>query len=173
MQDYILQFFSLGAIGLLIFCIASITLSFSGSRIPSKLYSKIQGELIFFISLFGSMGSILLSVYFGLAPCELCWYQRTMLFSIPIISGIALYRHDTGARVYAFALSIVGVIIAIYHTILQTGLLGLNAAFCNPGSPVDCAVPTFVHFGFVTVPLISLAVFLLIAVIAYPYEDAR
>jgi len=126
--------------------------------------------LILITSIGATFGSLLLSFYFKLAPCDLCWYQRIFLFPIPVIVLIALIKKDLSARVYIFALSCVGLLIAGYHSILQVQIFKKDSVFCNTASVVDCATPDFVYYGFVTVPIISFCVFLVTLILSYPYE---
>jgi disulfide bond formation protein DsbB len=170
MQETLLKLFSLGSIGILIFCFLFILLEIFKIKNPVKTcILKAQTELIFFVSLFATVGSILLSIYFQLAPCELCWYQRMFLFPIPIIAFIATVRKDLNSRIYMLTFSVIGLIIALYHSFLQLNVFKTVSAFCNPNSPIDCSVPAFVYFGFVTVPVISFSVFLLLVITTYAY----
>lgn len=171
MNDQILQFFSFGAVVLLVGCLVFILAEVLRLPNPAKrLIVRFQNETIFFFSLLASACSLFLSLYFQFSPCELCWYQRVFLFTIPFIAFVATVRNDVGARVYALTLSSVGLLIALYHTLLQAGILKSAPVFCNPSSVVDCAVPDFVYFGFVTIPVISCAVFLSLMVCSYVYK---
>ncbi len=170
MQESLLKLFSLGTIALLVFCVVFIILEIFKIKNPAKeLILKAQNETIFFVSLFATTGSMLLSIYFQLAPCELCWYQRMFLFPIPIIAFIATLKKDLNARVYMFALSVVGILFATYHSFLQLNILKSVPVFCNPDAPVDCSVPQFIYYGFVTVPVMSFAVFLFLLITTYAY----
>lgn len=170
MQETLLKLFALGTIALLAFCAVFLILELFKIKNPIKsLLFKAQTETIFFVSLFATGGSMLLSIYFQLAPCDLCWWQRMFLFPIPVIMFIATIRKDIGARVYAFALAVVGMLFAIYHSMLQLNVFKKDSVFCNPNSLVDCSVPDFVYYGFVTIPVMSFAVFLLLLIISYAY----
>lgn len=173
MQETFLQLISFGTIVLLVAIVSFLVLEFFSIKNPVKNFiKKNQMVLIFVTSLFSVVGSLSLSIYFKLAPCELCWYQRVFLFTVPIISWIAVYKKDVQARLYVFILAAVGAIIASYHALIQSTLLKSDSVFCNPISTgVDCAVPAFTYFGFVTVPVISLAVFGLIMISSYGYKD--
>jgi hypothetical protein len=50
---------------------------------------------------------------------------------------------------------------------LQSKIFSSGEVFCNPNAAINCAIPYFTYFGFVTVPVISFAVFFLISYIAY------
>lgn len=170
MQETLLKLFSLGTIALLICEMVFIALIYFKKDISYlKFVKQFQNEILFYVSFVAVIASILLSVYFNLAPCELCWYQRMCLFPIPLIAGIALLKKDISARQYIFGLSLVGVVIALYHSILQMNLFKTVSVFCNPLSAVDCATPDFIYFGFVTIPVMSVAVFVLLLILSYGY----
>jgi disulfide bond formation protein DsbB len=168
MNEILLQIFSLGAILIIIKVLLLIILDTLRVKYPFKdTVSKYRLELLFLISLMGTVGSLLLSIYFKLEACELCWYQRMFLFVIPIIATIALIKKDVSARIYIYYLALIGLSIATYHSLLQSKIFASDSVFCNPLAAVNCAVPSFTYFGFVTVPVISFSVFLLISYLAY------
>jgi len=168
MNDILLKIISLGAILIILKIFILTILNLFNIKYPMKdVISKYRMEFLFIISLFGVVGSLLLSIYFKLAACELCWYQRVFLFAIPVITLIALIKNDIKAHVYVFWLSVIGFCFALYHTLLQSGLFVRDTVFCNPNSFIDCSIPSFVYFGFVTVPVISCAVFLLLLFVSY------
>lgn len=171
MNETLLQLLSLGSLLLLAGCVIFILLEAFRVKNPIKsLIMQNQNELVFFFSLIAAASTLSLSLYFQLAPCELCWYQRVFLFSIPFISFIGAVRHDVNARLYAFTLSAVGLGIAIYHTLLQAGIFETVPVFCNPASAADCSVPEFILFGFVTIPFMSCIVFLTLMILSYVYK---
>lgn len=168
MNETILKIISLFAILIIIKVTLCIILDLFKIKYPFRdLISKYRLEFIFLISLMGTVGSILLSVYFKFAACELCWYQRMFLFSIPVISAIALIKNDTKAYVYAYYFALIGLLFSTYHTLIQSKIFASDTVFCNPTSLVDCATSAFTYFGFVTVPVIAFSVFYLISYLAY------
>jgi hypothetical protein len=101
MNDILLKIISLGALVIILTVTVFIILDICKIKYPFKdALATYRLELIFLLSLCGTVGSILLSVYFKLSACELCWYQRVFLFAIPVISTIALIKNDTKAYVY-------------------------------------------------------------------------
>lgn len=172
MQEILLKLISLGALALLFVSFIYIILLIFKIKNPiRKIISLYRIEFLFIFSLMSVVGSLLLSIYFKLAPCELCWYQRVFLFSTPIITGIALLKKHTTAHVYVFWLSIIGIIFSAYHTLLQSKIFTNDTVFCNPNAAVDCSVSAFTYFGFVTVPLIAFSVFLVLILISYESKN--
>lgn len=171
MNETLLQLFSLGALLLLAGCTIFLLLELFKIKNPFKtILVRFQNEAIFFFALTVTVLNIFLSSYFQFAPCELCWYQRVFLFAIPFISFIAAAKNDLNGRLYVFVLSALGLVVALYHTLLQAGLFQKVAAFCNPNSAIDCAVPYFTYYGFVTIPFMSCVVFLSLMIASYVYK---
>ncbi len=168
MNELILKIISLFAILIIIKVFVLILLNIFNIKYPYRNFiSKYRLELLFIISLGATVGSLLLSFYFKLATCELCWYQRAFLFCLPVISAIALLKKDVHARIYVLSLALIGLAFSIYHSFLQSNIFSSDAVFCNPNAAINCAIPYFTYFGFVTVPIISFSMFLLISYVAY------
>lgn len=171
MNESLLQLFSLGTLILLAGCALFLLLELFRVNNPIKnILARFQNETIFFFALVVTVLNIFLSSYFQFAPCELCWYQRVFLFSIPVISFIAAAKNDLNGRLYVFVLSALGLVVALYHTFLQAGFFQKIAAFCNPSSAIDCAVPYFTYYGIVTIPFMSCVVFLSLMISSYVYK---
>lgn len=171
MNETLLQLFSLGSLVMLAGCGLFLLLELFKIKNPIKtVLVRFQNETIFFFALIVTVLNLFLSSYFQFAPCELCWYQRVFLFVIPFISFVAAVRNDINGRVYVFVLSTIGLIVALYHTLLQVGLFQKVAAFCNPNAVTDCAVPYFTYYGFVTIPFMSCVVFLSLMIASYVYK---
>jgi disulfide bond formation protein DsbB len=112
-----------------------------------------QGALLF--SLSGVIGSLIYSNIIGFEPCSLCWWQRVFLYSIAFLLILALWRKERVITNYIFGLSTMGIVFALYHSLVQ---LGRSSSFCN-GLDVDCSQIYFSSFGFVTIPFMSLTIF--------------
>jgi len=168
MQETLLKLISLGSLVLISLLLIFFILRIFKIKNPiEKLISTYRLELLFLISMLGTTGSVLLSVYFKLEACELCWYQRVFLFALPVITGIAIIKKDIHAHTYVFWLSLLGIFFSTYHALIQSKIFASDAIFCNPTSAVDCAIPAFTYYGFVTIPVIAFSVFLLLITISY------
>lgn len=119
--------------------------------------------LVWIIALIATGGSLAFSEFLGIAPCSLCWYQRILMYPLVLLVPVGILKKDFILPIYILALSILGTFIAFYHTLLQWGLLSEVAVRCSIGA--DCSVEYW-SYGFVTIPFLSLASFLLIAVFA-------
>lgn len=146
---------------LLLVCYISFAIYFREDRREPKLLKFISENVLpfgFFATLGGALMSLFYSEYLFYAPCSLCWYQRIFLYSQIFLFGLAWYKKDRNILPYSLLLSVVGLIIAIDHHILQIGYNVLAPCSTAPFA-VDCSKPSFIEFGFVTFPLMSVVLF--------------
>lgn len=128
----------------------------------SKILNKISSLALpvgFFASLFAMLISLIYSDYLNQAACGLCWFQRIFIYSQVVLFAVAYVKNDLKIFQYTFWLSVIGGVIAIYHEYLQ---LGYSEFIPCPAvaTTVDCAKPTFISYGFVTFPFMSITFFL-------------
>lgn len=129
----------------------------------NKITNWVFKDLIFItwlIAIGATFGSMVLSEALDLTPCTLCWYQRVFMFPLAFILGVGVYRKDTNAAYYVLPLSIVGSVIALYHSLLQWGIIKEAVQVCSIDS--SCVVPQINWLGFITIPFMSLVSFLVI-----------
>lgn len=122
-----------------------------------KKYNQYILPLSFLVAGGAFIGSMMLSSLYQLAPCELCWYQRIAMFPIPILIGAALLRRDNKVYWYVLPLSVTGMLISLFQTLLQWGIVGESVLSC--GGLVSCAEKQVELLGFITIPLGSFLVF--------------
>jgi disulfide bond formation protein DsbB len=115
------------------------------------------------------VGSLVFSEHFGLEPCRMCWYQRIAMYSLAIILLVAAIRRDRGVRPYAIALAGVGLVISIYHSLLEW-YPQLETSACDVRVP--CSTPYFREFGFVTLAFMAGCGFLaVLALMLFTVEE--
>lgn len=119
----------------------------------------IQGALA--VAVVATFGSLYFSNVLGFPPCVLCWYQRIAMYPIVAILTVGLVIRDARAHLYALPLALAGLGIAAYHNLLYYGLLPESIEPCTLG--VSCTTRQLEWLGFVTIPLLALAAFLLVA----------
>lgn len=112
------------------------------------------------VALIATAGSLYFSEVRGFIPCQLCWYQRILMYPEFIILGIASYRGDRNIAVYVLPLSIMGLIIALYHYGEQKVPWLRVEGLCQAGVP--CSGSYIDWLGFITIPFLSLVAFALI-----------
>jgi disulfide bond formation protein DsbB len=113
------------------------------------------------------VGSLYLSDIAGYPPCLLCWYQRIAMYPLVVIFAVAIHRQDKTAWYYAFPITIIGWIIAIYHNLLYFKILPESIKPCQAG--ISCTSKYIEWFGFITIPFLAFVAFsvILVGLIAY------
>ena len=128
-------------------------------------YNKLFMQLIFLVSLIATLGSLYFSEIRLYLPCEMCWYQRIIMYPIVLISFIGLIRNDRNSRIYVRAFSGIGILTSAYHYSLQ------KFSFIADSQPactgVDCTVQYINWFGFITIPFLALIAFILIFTMSF------
>jgi disulfide bond formation protein DsbB len=104
-----------------------------------------------------TLGSLFFSEVMELPPCSLCWTQRIFMFPLAIILLFGLFPFDPQVVRYALPLAVIGGAVALYHLLLQIGIVPDSAAPCRQG--VSCSEAQVEIFGFVSIPMLSLIVF--------------
>ena len=119
-----------------------------------------------------ALGSLFLSEVMGHLPCLLCWYQRICMYPLVLILPAGLFPFDRNIVRYALPLSVTGTLIALFHLLLVAGYIPESIKPCVQGIP--CSEVQVVWFGFVTIPLLSVASFLLItALLVLTHKRSR
>ena len=108
-------------------------------------------------------GSLYLSEVANFPPCDLCWYQRIAMYPLVPLLGLAVLRRDRGIRPYALLLTGLGGAVSTYHVALERIPALEGSSGCDPSNP--CTIRWIEEFGFLTIPLMALSAFALIAAI--------
>ncbi len=126
----------------------------------SEQRSNMNWTFLFFCWLLVSLsttGSIFFSSVMEFAPCVLCWYQRICLFPLVLILGVGLLSFDKNVVKYSLPLAAAGWLVALYHTLLYSGIIPESIQPCTRG--VSCTEEYIDLFGFITIPMLSLLSF--------------
>lgn len=116
------------------------------------------------VSLIATIGSLFFSEIRGYIPCELCWYQRIIMYPLVIILGVAYIQKNTKIYVTSLIFSIVGVSVSAYHYGLQKlSFLAESAPSCGQ---IPCTGQYINWLGFITIPFLALVAFLLILILS-------
>lgn len=120
--------------------------------------------LIIWVQAFvATTGSLFYSEVMGYIPCELCWYQRILMYPLVIIYGLALWKKDVKMTLSGLILSGIGMFVSTYHYLLQK-----VPAFHEMGGSCSGAVPCNAiyvnYFGFITIPFMAGVAFIIIFV---------
>ncbi len=111
-------------------------------------------------SILATLGSLYYSEIKNYTPCILCWYQRILMYPLVLIIAVGIYRKDKGLPFYVLPLSIPGMLIALYHVLLQKGILPEAIAPCSIGA--SCLTKYTGYFGFITIPVMAFTAFTVI-----------
>lgn len=120
-----------------------------------------------FVALAGTLGSLFYSEIAGYAPCKLCWIQRIFMYPQVLLFGIALWKKDKKVWMYAVPLSVIGGAIAMYHYMLQIGILGKNLPCSSVGYSARCSEQFMLTFGYITIPMMAITAFALIIIFGF------
>lgn len=127
------------------------------------MISKKQENLLLIIwtqSLLAVGGSLFYSEVMGYTPCELCWYQRILMYPLIIIYSVGLLKKNIQMTFPGLIFSGVGVVVASYHySVQKITLLQNTGGFCGD---VPCTLQYINYLGFMTIPFMSLVAFLVI-----------
>lgn len=114
-----------------------------------------------------SIATLVLSEVLGLAPCELCWYQRGLLYPQVFIVGAALLVPVFRLALLALPFSLAGIGVASYHSWLQ--LQPAPSDTCSISNP--CSAVTLEVAG-LSIPNLSLLTFVLVTgLLLYTFRD--
>lgn len=123
------------------------------------------------LALVSAAGSLFFSEVMDLTPCVLCWYQRIAMYPLVLIIGTGIVTRDTRWKVYALPLALIGLAIAVYHNLIYYGVIPEGFTPCTQG--VSCSERQIEWFGFVTIPLMGSASFLLIVTLILAYRPKQ
>jgi len=114
------------------------------------------------VSLVATLGSLYFSEIRGFIPCELCWYQRILMYPLVVILGIGFYKKDKLLPLYVLPFSIVGMAVGLLHYLHQKTGFFREAIQCTQGVP--CSGQYINWLGFITIPFLSMTAFTLITI---------
>jgi len=116
------------------------------------------------VSLVATLGSLYFSEVLKYTPCTLCWFQRIMMYTLPVYFGIAIFKNNKNVVSYTLPVTILGFFIAVYHYLEQKTDWLDGIYTCQVGVP--CGYDYLNWFGFITIPFLSGLAFLIISVLS-------
>lgn len=132
-----------------------------------KFFKENAMQMVLAISIIATIGSLFFSEVMKLPPCVLCWYQRICMYPIVIIGSVGLWKKDKNLPLFILPLAIIGLVIAIYHSLLYYKIIPESITPCTTG--ISCTTKQIELLGFITIPLMSLTAFTLITIITITY----
>ena len=116
-------------------------------------------KLMALVAVTATCSSLYYSEVVGFIPCEFCWYQRIMMYSLAVLFVVAIVSRSRLEPRFLLPLALIGLGLAIYHVQLQ--LFPDQGGVCS-GEVVLCTDRDVEEFGFVSIPLMAGAGFLAI-----------
>jgi disulfide bond formation protein DsbB len=127
--------------------------------------SKLWMQLMFLTALVATLGSLYFSEIRNYVPCDMCWYQRILMYPLLIIMLIGIIKEDNHVRYYARTLSGIGFLVSLSHYGMQKiSVIAENMPAC---SGVSCTAQYINWYGFITIPFLALTAFFLIFVMSF------
>lgn len=117
------------------------------------------------VALAATAGALFIGEVMLRVPCQLCWYQRILMFPLALILGMACFSEDRRGAVYALPLALGGAAMAGYHTLLVAGLIPKAWLPCSAG--VSCADQPLDILNGLQIPWLSLIAFAAISLLLF------
>jgi disulfide bond formation protein DsbB len=115
--------------------------------------------LAFCVALVSMAGSLYFSEGAHFVPCRLCWYQRTAMYPLVPVLGLAAWWHDLRIRPYAGLVAALGGTVSVYHVLVEH-FPSLESGACEINNP--CTIIWVRRLGYLTIPTMALSAFALI-----------
>ncbi|TQR19074.1 disulfide oxidoreductase [Psychrobacillus vulpis] len=125
---------------------------------------KVENLMLFMwtVAFTATLGSLYFSEVRQYEPCELCWYQRILMYPLVIILGVAYAQKNAKIAVTSLTFSIIGACISAYHySIQKLSFMQESAPTCGR---VSCTGEYINYLGFITIPFLALVAFILIII---------
>jgi disulfide bond formation protein DsbB len=133
--------------------------------------------LIADIALISSVAAVVYQYVYLTPVCELCWWQRIVLFPLPLVALVGAYYKEVSTHITIAAMSFVGFLLAVYHyhdhvltfVFKQVSTLPCAATGLTPA----CSESPILVFGFMTIPGMGVLGFLAILILCFFAQSAQ
>ena len=140
-----------------------------GSDAAAAIPNNVAYWMAWAVATTATLGSLFYSEVIHFPPCELCWFQRIFMYPLSILLLIAAVRREAVAKIYTLPLAVIGLAISIWHYLIQI-YPSLDGGACDPSNP--CSSRWVEVFGFISIPFMAGAGFIVIAVLLAFYVKA-
>lgn len=105
-------------------------------------------------------GSLFFSEVMGYIPCEICWFQRILMYPLVVIYGVSAIKRDINIALPGLVLSGIGMLTSTFHYLMQKlPALQPVGGTCDL---VPCNFQYVNYFGFITIPFLAGIAFIVI-----------
>ena len=167
------QFVSISVIVMQLLCLLLVVVMlFVPDR--NNFIRKFFKNNAFYFGFLIALGAVVLSLFYsnviGFPPCELCWIQRIFIYPQLILFAMELYKRDKTIVDFSIAFALLGILTSLYHIYIEYG--GASTLPCAvPGAnEISCATRYVFEFSYVTIPIMSLTVSLLMLLLMVNYK---
>lgn len=113
------------------------------------------------VAMVATLGSLWFSEYAHFIPCRLCWFQRIAMYPLVVVLLAGAVMRDRRVFWYAVPFPVIGALISIYHVYIEVHPEAESASCKLTGVP--CSTRWIDEFGYITIPVLALSAFALIA----------
>lgn len=118
-------------------------------------------------------GSLYFSEVLRWIPCQLCWYQRILMYPLVVILTVGILRDDRGVHLYALPLALAGMAVSLMHYLEVLGVIPPSACVGSVPCSIDYLTPILTGpLAFIKVPFLALVSFTIISVMLGNYAIA-
>jgi disulfide bond formation protein DsbB len=123
--------------------------------------------LAWIVALAATVGSLIYSEVIHLEPCRLCWFQRIAMYPMAVVLLVGAIRREFQVKYYALPLAVAGLGVSTYHYLMQV-FPSLEGGSCGV---VSCSARLVEIFGFISIPFMAGAGFMVITVLLSFYVN--
>ncbi len=141
------------------------TVTHEAAHLPTPSFLQRYGLYIALAAAWIAMsGSYYMSEILEWTPCWWCWMQRIAMYPNALILALGLLLKDRKLPALSLALAGVGIPMSIWHILIQKVPAFTKLETCKAGE--SCSVDYLIRVGipFVTIPMLALIAFVIIAV---------
>jgi disulfide bond formation protein DsbB len=161
-HDVVTAFAVLGLVGQVLVVLLALALLVARTRVRELLWGY-ELWAAFVVAALATGGSLFFSQVAGYIPCEMCWFQRTCMYPLSILTLLIAARGDNRAARYLIPLPVVGAGTSIYHILIERDVIK-EPKVCSINVPGGCGTNWIAShsFGYLTIPELALTAFLLL-----------
>ncbi|HXF62012.1 MAG TPA: disulfide oxidoreductase [Caldilineaceae bacterium] len=129
---------------------------------PVQFFNRSSLYVALVVAWVAMLGSLYFSEVKGYLPCDLCWYQRILMYPLTVILAVGLLRQDGSLPYLVLPFTIIGQGVSTYHYLLEKTTIFGAPTVCRSGVP--CTVAWINWLGFITIPFLAMTAFFIITI---------